>query len=103
MERDQIPGALRQHSIGRRGQKGCESDVEPFLYPILCREDRVLGHYHVAGPDFVVTSFAQKFMYLAFSPQMSLWIGWTAIIGGLLGSIVTAIFHPGKHAAPAAA
>ena len=60
-------------------------------------------HYDVAGPDFVVTSLAQKFMYLAFSPQMSLWIGWTAIIGGLLGSIVTAIFHPGKHAAPAAA
>ena len=60
-------------------------------------------HYDVAGPDFVVTSFAQKFMYLAFSPEMSLWIGWTAIIGGLLGSIVTAIFHPGKHAAPAAA
>jgi hypothetical protein len=34
---------------------------------------------------------------------MSLWIGWTAVIAGLFGSIFTAIFHPGKHVAPAAA
>ena len=60
-------------------------------------------HYDVAGPGFVVTSFAQKFIDLAFFPQMSLWIGWTAVIAGLFGTIVTAIFHPGKHAAPAAA
>jgi len=60
-------------------------------------------HYDVAGEGFVVTSFAQKFVDLAVLPQMSLWIGWTATIGGLLGSIVVAIFHPGKHAAAAAA
>ena len=60
-------------------------------------------HYDVATPDFVVTSFAQKFIDLAVLPQMSLWIGWTAVIGGLLGSIVVAIFHPEKHAAPAPA
>ncbi len=60
-------------------------------------------HYDVAGEGFVVTSFAQKFIDLAVLPQMSLWIGWTAVIGGLLGSIVVAIFHPGKHTAPATA
>ncbi len=60
-------------------------------------------HYDVAGQGFVVTSFAQKFVDLAVLPQMSLWIGWTAVIGGLLGTIVTALFHPGRHAAPAAA
>ncbi|HXJ96723.1 MAG TPA: hypothetical protein VMT20_28110 [Terriglobia bacterium] len=60
-------------------------------------------HYDAADPSFVVTSFAQKFVDLAVLPQMSLWIGWTAVIGGLLGSIVVAIFHPGKHTAPAAA
>jgi hypothetical protein len=54
-------------------------------------------HYDVAAPGFVVTSFAQKFVDLAVLPQMSLWIGWTAVIGGLVGSIVAAIFHPRKH------
>src|SRR5580700_8834160 len=51
-------------------------------------------HYDVAGPGFIVTSFAQKFVDLAVFPQMSLWIGYTAAIGGLLGSILVAIFHP---------
>jgi len=60
-------------------------------------------HYDVAGPEFVVTSFAQKFIDLAVLPQMSLWIGWTAVIGGLFGTIVTAVFHPGKRPAAAAA
>jgi hypothetical protein len=60
-------------------------------------------HYDVAGPGFTVTSFAQKFIDLAVFPQMSLWIGWTATIGGVLGSILVAIFHPGKRAVAAAA
>ncbi len=49
-------------------------------------------HYDVAGKGFVVTSFAQKFIDLAVLPQMSLWIGWTVIVGGLLGSIYAAVF-----------
>jgi hypothetical protein len=60
-------------------------------------------HYDVAAPGFVVTSFAQKFVDLAVFPQMSLWIGFTAVIGALLGTIVIAIFHPGKHTAAATA
>lgn len=60
-------------------------------------------HYDVAGEGFIVTSFAQKFVDLAVFPQMSLWIGYTAAIGGLLGSIVAAVFHPGRRAATAVA
>ena len=60
-------------------------------------------HYDVAGEGFVVTSLAQKFVDLAVLPQMSLWIGWTAVIGGLFGTIVAAVFHPEKHTAAAAA
>lgn len=60
-------------------------------------------HYDVAGPDFTITSFAQKFIDLAVFPQMSLWIGYTVVIGGLVGSIVAAIFHPGRRTAAAAA
>ena len=49
-------------------------------------------HYDVVGPGFTVTSLGQKWFDLAFLPQMSLWIGWTAIIGALLGTIFVAIF-----------
>lgn len=60
-------------------------------------------HYDVVTPGFTVTSFAQKFVELALIPQMTLWIGWTVAVGGLLGSIVLAIFRPGKRVATAAA
>ncbi|HUI41358.1 MAG TPA: hypothetical protein VL523_05265, partial [Terriglobia bacterium] len=60
-------------------------------------------HYDVTTPGFVVTSFAQKFIDLAVMPQMSIWIGWTAVVGALLGSIFVAIFRRGKQAAAAAA
>lgn len=60
-------------------------------------------HYDVAGQGFIVTSFAQKFIDLAVFPQMSLWIGYTGVVGGLLGSIVAAIFHPGRRTATAVA
>ena len=49
-------------------------------------------HYDVAAPSFKVTSFAQKFIDLALLPQLSLWIGWTVIVGGLLGAIYVAVF-----------
>jgi hypothetical protein len=49
-------------------------------------------HYDVAGPGFTVTSLAQKFIDLALLPQMSLWIGWTVIVGALLGCAYAALF-----------
>jgi len=57
-------------------------------------------HYDVAPPGFKVTSFAQKFIDLALLPQLSLWIGWTVIIGGLLGTLYVAVFGR-KSASPA--
>jgi hypothetical protein len=62
-------------------------------------------HYDVAAPEFsaVATSLMSKFVYLAVLPQMTSWIGWTTVIGGLLGGVTVAIFHPGRRAAAAAA
>jgi hypothetical protein len=62
-------------------------------------------HYDVTTPEFsaVATSLMSKFLFLAVLPQMTSWIGWTTVIGGLLGGIAVAIFHPGRRAAAAAA
>ena len=59
-------------------------------------------HYDAVSPGFAITSLGQKFFDLAFLPQMSLWIGWTAVIGGLLGSIFAAIFGRKRVAAAVA-
>lgn len=58
-------------------------------------------HYDAAAPNFTVTSFAQKFIDLAVLPQMSLWIGWTVVLGALLGGIFVAIFGRRSQAAAA--
>lgn len=59
-------------------------------------------HYDAVTPGLAITSLGQKFFDLAFLPQMSLWIGWTAVIGGLLGSIFAAIFGRKRVAAAVA-
>src|SRR5579863_8739476 len=56
-------------------------------------------HYDVAGPGVAVTSFAQKFIEESVLPQMGFWIGWTVIIGALLGSVFVAIFGRRRIAA----
>lgn len=60
-------------------------------------------HYDASTPDFagVTTSLMSKFFFLAVLPQMTSWIGWTTIVGGLLGSIVAAVFHPERRVAAA--
>jgi hypothetical protein len=59
-------------------------------------------HYDAVTPMFAHASFARKFIYMGILPQMTLWIGWTVIVGSILGIIVAAIAHRGKQAAPAA-
>jgi len=61
-------------------------------------------HYDVAGPEFAGAHFTfwTKFVDLAVFPQMTLWIGWTVIVGALLGGIVVAIFGRNKVATAAA-
>jgi hypothetical protein len=58
-------------------------------------------HYDAAAPGFTVTSLGQKWFDLAFLPQMSLWIGWTTVLGVLLGTIFAAVFSR-KHVATTA-
>jgi hypothetical protein len=59
-------------------------------------------HYDAVAPMFAHASFARKFLYEAVVPQMTLWIGWTVVLGSILGVIFAAIFRRGKQATPAA-
>ncbi|MGB7590990.1 MAG: hypothetical protein WCD04_10245 [Terriglobia bacterium] len=59
-------------------------------------------HYDAVPPMFAQTSFARKFFFTAILPQMTGWIGWTVVVGSILGIIVAAIARRGKQAAPAA-
>ena len=59
-------------------------------------------HYDAVTPGFTVTSLGQKFFDLAVIPQMSIWIGWTAVIGALFGTIAFAVFGRKQNVAAAA-
>jgi hypothetical protein len=60
-------------------------------------------HYDAPPPNFPPHSFAAKFLYIGVLPQLTLWIGFTVVMGSILGVIVAAIARRGKQAAPAAA
>lgn len=60
-------------------------------------------HYDVVPPNFPYHAFAAKFFYTALVPQMTLWIGFTVVVGSIFGAIAAAIAGKGKPAvAPAA-
>jgi hypothetical protein len=59
-------------------------------------------HYDAVAPMLASASFARKFFYEAIVPQMTLWIGWTVVLGSILGVIFAAFARKGKQAAPAA-
>jgi hypothetical protein len=59
-------------------------------------------HYSLGQPGVVYPDFWTKFVQIALLPQMILWIGYTTIIGSLVGTIVAAIVHRRKPAAEAA-
>ncbi len=60
-------------------------------------------HYDAVMPAFAHASLAKKFLYEAFVPQMSMWIGWTVTVGAVCGTLVAAIARPRKHLARAEA
>jgi hypothetical protein len=60
-------------------------------------------HYDAVEETFAHLPFALKYLYMAVLPQMTMWIAWTTIIGGLLGSIVAGVGHRGKQPAQATA
>jgi len=59
-------------------------------------------HYDAVPPTFGAAPFATKFLYTAILPQMTMWIGWTVVLGSIIGVIVVAVVRRGKQAAPAA-
>ena len=60
-------------------------------------------HYDVVGDQFAAfaSPWLKKFVLFGFIPQVTLWIGWTAAVGSLTGTLLTAIFGFGKRPATA--
>ncbi|MGH9375177.1 MAG: hypothetical protein ACRD1J_03315 [Terriglobia bacterium] len=48
-------------------------------------------HYDASGPLFAHAPFATRFLYEAILPQMTLWIGYTVVVGSLTGAIAAAV------------
>jgi hypothetical protein len=59
-------------------------------------------HYDAVDPRLAHASLAKKFVYEAFMPQMTLWIGWTVVVGSIFGVIAIAIARRERQVAPAA-
>ncbi len=60
-------------------------------------------HYDAVAPMFAQAPLATKFFNEAFLPQMFMWIGYTVILGSLLGVVVAAAARRRSGAAPIAA
>ncbi|MGD0126028.1 MAG: hypothetical protein ABSF46_11740 [Terriglobia bacterium] len=60
-------------------------------------------HYDVVPPNFHSMAFAVKFLYFALVPQMTLWIGFTVVVGSIFGAIAAVLNRRGKPAVAAAA
>jgi hypothetical protein len=58
-------------------------------------------HYDAVAPAMASLSFTRKYLYEAFVPQMTLWIGWTVAVGALFGSVAGVLARRGKQPAPA--
>lgn len=58
-------------------------------------------HYDGAPPGFPEMAWLPKWFLIGFLPQMTIWIGFTVIVGSLLGIAAVAIARRGKAAAPA--
>ncbi len=48
-------------------------------------------HYDASGPLFAHAPFGTRFLFEAILPQMTLWIGYTLVVGSLTGIIAAAI------------
>jgi hypothetical protein len=54
-------------------------------------------HYNQIAPVFANSGFFKQYLYEAIVPQMTLWIGWTAGVGSVFGTVVAAIARRGKR------
>ncbi|MGA3323701.1 MAG: hypothetical protein ABSF45_04460 [Terriglobia bacterium] len=59
-------------------------------------------HYDGVPPALASMPPLRKFFFLGVLPQMMLWIGFTAVVGSIVGTVVTAIACRKKQAAPTA-
>jgi hypothetical protein len=59
-------------------------------------------HYDAVPPTFAQASFAKRFLEMAIAPQLTLWIGWTVVVGSIFGGIAAAVSRRGNQVAPAA-
>jgi hypothetical protein len=59
-------------------------------------------HYDRVPPALANLAPLRKFFFLGVLPQLTLWIGFTAVVGSILGTVVAAIARRKKLAAPAA-
>lgn len=50
-------------------------------------------HYDAIAPGLANASFVRKFAYEAFLPQMTLWIGYTVVLGSLTGVLASLFVH----------
>jgi hypothetical protein len=60
-------------------------------------------HYDAVPPSFATQAWTTRFIFLAVMPQMTLWIGYTSVLGSICGGIAAAVTKKGKGTAPAAA
>lgn len=60
-------------------------------------------HYDAVAPMFAHAGFGTKFLYEAILPQMTMWIGYTVVLGSLLGIIIAAVARPDRRAVRAEA
>jgi hypothetical protein len=59
-------------------------------------------HYDATLPMFAKLPFAKKYFYEALLPQMTLWVGWTVVVGAVLGAVAAAVaLRKGRAAQPA--
>ncbi|MDE3179133.1 MAG: hypothetical protein KGM47_05675 [Acidobacteriota bacterium] len=54
-------------------------------------------HYDAVEPAFAHAALGTKFLLFAVLPQMTLWVGYTVILGSLLGIIFTAAARTGRQ------
>jgi hypothetical protein len=59
-------------------------------------------HYDAVPPNFAAQSWTTRFIMLAVIPQLTIWIGFTSVVGSICGGIAAAVTKK-KSAAPAAA
>ncbi len=58
-------------------------------------------HYDAVAPQLAALPLPTRYIYAAVLPQLTAWIGWTAVLGAIFGTLVAALVYRSKQAAPA--